>query len=166
MKEIAAAFGAISQQEINAIQNAEAEGMSYTLNLEGGEVVLNPGDYMISSEDMPGWLVASDGPLTIALDIEVSEALKNEGVARELVNRIQNIRKDSDFDVTDKVNVVIFADGEAYNEINTSLGSYREYVAAQTLALTVELKSQSDAVEGAVEVEWNDATIKIAVTRK
>ncbi len=166
MKDIAAAFGEISQQEINAIQNAEAEGMSYTLNLEGGEVVLNPGDYMISSEDMPGWLVASDGPLTIALDIEVSEALKNEGVARELVNRIQNIRKDSDFDVTDKVNVVIFADGEAYNEINTSLGSYREYVAAQTLALTVELKSQSDAVEGAVEVEWNDATIKIAVTRK
>ncbi len=166
MKEIAAAFGAISQQEINAIQNAEAAGTSYSLNLEGGEVVLNPGDYMISSEDMPGWLVASDGPLTIALDIEVSEALKNEGVARELVNRIQNIRKDSNFDVTDKVNVVIFADGEAYNEINTSLDSYREYVAAQTLALTVELKPQSDATEGAVEVEWNDSTIKIAVTRK
>ncbi len=166
MKEIAAAFGAISQQEINAIQSAEAAGTSYSLNLEGGEVVLNPGDYMISSEDMPGWLVASDGPLTIALDIEVSEALKNEGVARELVNRIQNIRKDSDFDVTDKVNVVIFADGEAYNEINTSLDSYREYVAAQTLALTVELKPQSDATEGAVEVEWNDSTIKIAVTRK
>ncbi len=166
MKEIAAAFGAISQQEINAIQNAEAAGTSYTLNLEGGEVVLNPGDYMISSEDMPGWLVASDGPLTIALDIEVSEALKNEGVARELVNRIQNIRKDSDFDVTDKVNVVIFADGEAYNEINVSLGAYREYVAAQTLAQTVDLKAQSDAVEGAAEVEWNDSTIKIAVTRK
>ncbi len=166
MKEIAAAFGAISQQEINAIQNAEAAGTSYSLNLAGGEVVLNPGDYMISSEDMPGWLVASDGPLTIALDIEVSEALKNEGVARELVNRIQNIRKDSNFDVTDKVNVVIFADGEAYNEINTSLDSYREYVAAQTLALTVELKPQSDATEGAVEVEWNDSTIKIAVTRK
>lgn len=166
MKEIAAAFGAISQQEINAIQNAEAAGTSYTLNLEGGEVVLNPGDYMISSEDMPGWLVASDGPLTIALDIEVSEELKNEGVARELVNRIQNIRKDSDFDVTDKVNVVIFADGEAYNEINVSLGAYREYVAAQTLALTVELKAQSEAVEGAAEVEWNDSTIKIAVTRK
>lgn len=166
MKEIAAAFGAISQQEINAIQNAEAAGTSYTLNLEGGEVVLNPGDYMISSEDMPGWLVASDGPLTIALDIEVSEELKNEGVARELVNRIQNIRKDSDFDVTDKVNVVIFADEEAYNEINTSLDSYREYVAAQTLALIVELKHQSEAAESAVEVEWNDATIKIAVTRK
>ncbi len=166
MKEIAAAFGAISQQEINAIQNAEAAGTSYSLNLAGGEVVLNPGDYMISSEDMPGWLVASDGPLTIALDIEVSEALKNEGVARELVNRIQNIRKDSDFDVTDKVNVVIFADGEVYNEINTSLDSYREYVAVQTLALTVELKPQSDATEGAVEVEWNDSTIKIAVTRK
>ncbi len=166
MKEIAAAFGEISQQEINAIQNAEAEGISYTLKLEGGDVVINPGDYMISSEDMPGWLVASDGPLTIALDIEVSDELRNEGVARELVNRIQNLRKDSDFDVTDKVDVVIFADGDAYNEINVSLESYRDYVAAQTLALTVDLKALSEATEVAAEVEWNDSTIKIAVKRR
>ena len=109
MKEIAAAFGEISQQEINAIQNAESAGTSYDLKLEGGDVILNPGDYMISSEDMPGWLVASEGPLTLALDIEVSEELKNEGIARELVNRIQNIRKDSGFDVTDKVEVALYA---------------------------------------------------------
>ncbi len=166
MKEIAAAFGEISQQKISAIQNAEAEGVSYTLKLEGGDVVINPGDYMISSEDMPGWLVASDGPLTIALDIEVSDELRNEGVARELVNRIQNLRKDSDFDVTDKVDVVIFADGDDYNEINVSLESYRDYVAAQTLALTVDLKALSEATEVAAEVEWNDSTIKIAVKRR
>ena len=166
MKEIASAFAGISQQEINAIQTAEAEGRAYTLTLAGGDVVLNPGDYMISSEDMPGWLVASDGPLTLALDIEVSDELRNEGVARELVNRIQNLRKDSGFDVTDKVDVAIFADGDAYVEIESALASYRDYVAAQTLALDVVLRHAGDAVENAADVEWNESTIKIAVTRR
>ena len=165
MKEIAAAFGQISQQEINAIQAAEAQGNAYTLNLEGGEVVLNPGDYMISSEDMPGWLVATDGPLTLALDIEVSPELKNEGVARELVNRIQNIRKESDFDVTDKVEATVFADGEAYAEIEEALKSYKDYVCSQTLANTLVLKPLADADSSLAEVEWNETTIKIAVTR-
>lgn len=165
MKEIAAAFGEISQQEINAIQNAESAGTSYDLKLEGGDVILNPGDYMISSEDMPGWLVASEGPLTLALDIEVSEELKNEGIARELVNRIQNIRKDSGFDVTDKVEVALYADGEAYEEISKALVSYKEYVAAQTLALDITLKDAAEAVPEAVEAEWNEGTIKIAVKR-
>ena len=165
MKEIAAAFGEISQQEINAIQNAESAGTSYDLRLEGGDVILNPGDYMISSEDMPGWLVASEGPLTLALDIEVSEELKNEGIARELVNRIQNIRKDSGFDVTDKVEVTLYADGEAYEEISKALVSYKEYVAAQTLALDITLKDAAEAVPEAVEAEWNEGTIRIAVKR-
>ena len=166
MKEIASAFAGISQQEINAIQAAETEGRAYTLILPGGDVILNPGDYMISSEDMPGWLVASDGPLTLALDIEVSDELRNEGVARELVNRIQNLRKDSGFDVTDKVDVAIFADGDAYAEIESALTSYSEYVAAQTLALDVVLKHSGEAVGGAEDVEWNESTIKIAVTRR
>ena len=165
MKEIAAAFGEISQQEINAIQNAESAGTSYDLKLEGGDVILNPGDYMISSEDMPGWLVASEGPLTLALDIEVSEELKNEGIARELVNRIQNIRKDSGFDVTDKVEVALYADGEAYEEISKALVSYKEYVAAQTLALDITLKDAAEAVPEAVEAEWNEGAIRIAVKR-
>ena len=165
MKEIAGAFTEIPQVEINAIQAAEAEGKPYTLALEGGEVVLNPGDYMISSEDMPGWLVASEGQLTLALDIEISEELKNEGVARELVNRIQNIRKDSGFDVTDKVDVTIFADGEQHAEIEKSLAAYHDYVASQTLAHTVELKSAAEASAEAVEVEWNDTSIRIAVKR-
>ncbi|MBD9294103.1 MAG: isoleucine--tRNA ligase [Bacteroidales bacterium] len=165
MKEIAAAFGQISQQEINAIQAAEAQVNAYTLNLEGGEVVLNPGDYMISSEDMPGWLVATDGPLTLALDIEVSPELKNEGVARELVNRIQNIRKESDFDVTDKVEATVFADGEAYAEIEEALKSYKDYVCSQTLANTLVLKPLADADSSLAEVEWNETAIKIAVTR-
>ena len=126
MKEIASAFAAMDQHVINAIQDAETAGAAYSLNLPEGEVILNPGDYMISSEDMPGWLVASEGALTIALDIEVSEQLRNEGVARELVNRIQNLRKDSGFEVTDKVDVRIYADGEALEEITAALASYKD----------------------------------------
>ncbi|MBQ0150523.1 MAG: isoleucine--tRNA ligase [Bacteroidales bacterium] len=165
MKEIAAAFGTFSQQVINEIQAAETAGTAYRLELASGPVELNKGDYEITSEDMPGWLVASDGPLTIALDIEVSDELRAEGVARELVNRIQNIRKDSGFDVTDKVDVIIFADGDDNAQIADSLSRYKEYLASQTLSLSVELKPLAEAAAEAVEVEWNDTPIKISVKK-
>ena len=166
MKEIASAFAAMDQHVINAIQNAETAGAAYSLNLPEGEVILNPGDYMISSEDMPGWLVASEGALTIALDIEVSEQLRNEGVARELVNRIQNLRKDSGFEVTDKVDVRIYADGEALEEITAALASYKDYVATQTLALSIETGPAAEAGEKAAEVEWNEGKILVEATRR
>ena len=166
MKEIASAFGEISQQEINVIQNAETAGAAYTLNLEGGEVVLNPGDYMISSEDMPGWLVASEGSMTLALDIEITEELRNEGIARELVNRIQNVRKDSGFEVTDKVDVTVYAGDGEINDINGALAAYRDYVAGQTLALSIETRPMEEAGENAVEAEWNETTIRIAASRR
>ena len=158
MKEIAAAFGSMDQKTIAAI---EAAG-EYTLSLAGGPVVLTPDDYEISSEDMPGWLVATEGQLTIALDIEVTDSLRREGTARELINRIQNIRKDSGFDVTDKVAVSVFAEGEALAEIEASLQEYKDYIASQTLALSVDL---SGSAEG-TEVEWNEGTIHITVTRQ
>ena len=166
MKEIASAFAAMDQHVINAIQNAETAGTAYSLNLPEGEVILNPGDYMISSEDMPGWLVASEGALTIALDIEVSEQLRNEGVARELVNRIQNLRKDSGFEVTDKVDVRIYADGEALEEITAALASYKDYVATQTLSLSIETGPAAEAGEKAAEVEWNEGKILVEATRR
>ncbi len=164
MKEIAAAFGGFGQAVISEIQAAEAAGQEYMLDLPGGQVALRQGDYEITSEDMPGWLVASEGQLTIALDIEVTDELRKEGVARELINRIQNLRKDSGFDVTDKVDVVIAASGDDYNEIAGSLATYRDYVAAQTLALSVALAEAP--VEGGVEVEWNEGTIGMKVTKK
>ena len=166
MKEIASAFAAMDQHVINAIQNAETAGAAYSLNLPEGEVILNPGDYMISSEDMPGWLVASEGALTIALDIEVSEQLRNEGVARERVNRIQNLRKDSGFEVTDKVDVRIYADGEALEEITAALASYKDYVATQTLSLSIETRPAAEAGEKAAEVEWNEGKILVEATRR
>ncbi len=164
MKEIAAAFGGLSQEVINEIQVAENSGAGYVLNLASGDVTLNKGDYEISSEDMPGWLVATEGAMTIALDVTVTEELKQEGVARELINRIQNLRKSSGFDVTDKISVCIYADGADAEEVAASLANFRDYVAAQTLALSVEAAPLAEAGD-APEVEWNEGTIRIKVAR-
>ena len=134
------------------------------MNLASGDVTLNKGDYEISSEDMPGWLVATEGSMTIALDVTITEELKQEGVARELINRIQNLRKSSGFDVTDKVTVCIYADGEDLVEIQASLAVFADYVASQTLALSVTSAALAEAGD-APEVEWNEGAIRIAVAK-
>ena len=162
MKEIAAAFQGLEQKVISEIKNAETSSEDYTLALSGGEVVLHPGDYVISSEDMPGWLVATEGSLTVALDVELTDALKKEGTARELVNRIQNLRKGSGFDVTDRIDTVIYADGAFYDEISSALGSFSDYIAAQTLSRSVTLEK---AVGKGTPAEWSDGEIGIQVTR-
>lgn len=163
MKEIAAAFGQLSQEEISAI---ERSADTYVWNLSGGEVLLGKGDYEISSEDMPGWLVATEGTLTIALDIVQTPQLKREGVARELIHPIQTIRKESGLEVTDRINTTIYADGLSYEEIGDALSEYSEYVAAQTLSVSLELKKLSEMPEGAVSIEWGDSTICIKVSKK
>ena len=166
MKEIAGAFASFDQAVISDIQTAQAAGADYVLPLPSGDVVLGPADYEISSEDMPGWLVASDGPLTLALDIQISEDLKKEGVARELINRIQNLRKDSGFEVTDKIEVIIFADGNVREEIATALDVYMEYVSAQTLALSIAVEDMANAPEDAADVEWDEGVLKMELNRK
>jgi len=89
--------------------------------------------------------------------------LKKEGVARELINRIQNLRKDSGFEVTDKIDVAIYADGAAYDDIATALEGYKDYVAAQTLALSVTLSSVPP--DNASDVEWDEGSIKMVLSR-
>ena len=162
MKEIAAAFGTLSQEQIALIERAEAE---YVLHLPGGDVTLAKGDYEISSEDMPGWLVATEGTLTIALDIVQTPELLREGVARELIHPVQNLRKESGFEVTDRIDTVIYVDGAAYDEIKDALSEYSEYVAAQTLSLSLSLKRLGEAPSGAAEVEWGDGAIRIFVEK-
>ena len=162
MKEIAAAFAELSQEQIAAVEKAEGD---YVLALPGGDVVLRKGDYEINSEDMPGWLVASEGSLTLALDIVQTPELKREGTARELIHPIQSLRKESGFEVTDRINTVIYADGENYDEIEASLGEYADYVAGQTLSLSLELRKLADAPEGAAEVEWGDSSVRIVISR-
>ena len=161
MKEIAAAFGSLGQDVIARLQKAEAAGEAYTLALPGGDVVLNPGDYAISSEDVEGWQVASEGALTVALDIEVTPQLRCEGLARELVNRIQNLRKSSGFEVTDRIDTVIYAEG-----LSDVLAAWSEYIGAQTLSRSLNLRPAAEAPADAPEVEWVDgATIKLTVKR-
>jgi len=163
MKSIAGEFAKLDQKTIAAIQAAGEAGRDYALTLPDGDVVLHPEDCAISSEDMPGWLVATEGSLTVALDIEIDEALRREGTARELVNRIQNVRKDSGFEVTDRVIVGIYASGDDYKEIASSMEDFREYVGGQTLS-AVETVTEGDVPEGVAKVEWGEtSSIGIAI---
>ena len=158
MKNIAAAMAALDQSVISAIQRSEAAGTSYTLSLADGDVVLAPGDYQISSEDMPGWLVASQGALTIALDIEITPQLRQEGLSRELVSRIQNLRKTAGFEVTDRIDILIARNAA----LEDALQRFGSYVCAQTLAREIRFE---DEPAGAVAVEWEDGTLPIAVVK-
>ena len=152
MKEIADALQDFDQKAIAALEASSA----YSLMLTSGEVVLTPEDVVITSEDMPGWLVAVDGSLTVALDIQISEDLRREGIARELVNRIQNLRKEKDFEVTDKIAVRI----ERRDEIAEALEHFRDYICSQTLACSLEM---DDAVSLAHQVEWGEGSLGVEV---
>lgn len=164
MKEIAQAFGNMDQATIGAIQGAEAAGETYSLSLPSGEVVLRPGDYEISSEDMPGWLVAGDGPLTVALDVQISEALRKEGIARELVNRIQNLRKDSGFEVTDRINAIIYALGD-YDDVKAAVDENIDMIGAQTLAVSTIVCKFADAVPDAAVIDWDGSEMKMKLQK-
>ncbi|MBQ0006882.1 MAG: isoleucine--tRNA ligase, partial [Alistipes sp.] len=159
MKEIASCFATLSSHIISEIEKAELEARDYVLSLPSGDVALQSGDYEISSEDMPGWLVASEGKLTIALDVTITDELKNEGVARELINRIQNLRKESGFEVTDKISVRI----ACKPEIEASLKTFRDYICSQTLAVSMTV--EENLTEG-VEVEWiNEDVVKMCLNK-
>jgi isoleucyl-tRNA synthetase len=105
----------------------------------------------ITSEDIPGWLVASDGKLTVALDVNITQELKDEGIAREIVNRIQNLRKESGFEVTDKITIEI----QQQDLINPAVKNYTDYIASQTLARSITLV-ETIKMEGAQEVEIDE----------
>ena len=136
MKEISAAVASFNGQDIADIErNGER-----VLELASGKVVLSLGDVEISSEDIPGRLAATEGRLTVALDITVSESLKREGIARELVNRIQNIRKDQNFDVVDKIRIHISPNVE----LESALADFSEYVCEQTQSLSLDFAPIQD----------------------
>ncbi len=155
MKAISAAVGAFSQADIAGL---ERDG-HWTLEVAGQEIVLSREDVEITSEDMPGWLVANEGPLTVALDITLTDELRAEGIARELVNRIQNIRKESGFEVTDKIRVSI----EKNTAINDAVARYGKYIASQVLADDVRMDEHMDT--GTV-IELDDVSIKLSVEKR
>ena len=162
MKEISAAFATLDQQTIAAMDRSEGD---YSLALPGGPVLLAKEDYEIHSEDMPGWLVASEGPLTLALDVTLTPELVQEGTARELIRPIQNLRKETGLAVTDRIRTEIFAEGDAAAKIGESLSRFKDYVASQTLSTEVALRSLAEAPADAAEVEWDNTSIKIKITR-
>ena len=154
MKAVAAAVAGMSQE---AIAEFERKG-SYTFDIDGTQAVVAVSDVEIYSEDIPGWLVANEGRLTVALEVTVTEGLRREGIARELVNRIQNIRKSSGFEITDKIKVVLSKNSltdDAVNEYNT-------YICNQVLAASLTL---ADEVSEATELELDDCTLRVNVTK-
>ena len=156
MKQIAALVAGFSQDQIAAIE-ASAETL---LDVDGEKITVTPADFEITSEDMPGWLVATEGKLTVALDITITDDLRAEGIARELINRIQNIRKDSGFEVTDKIRVEI----EQQEFVLPALKSFADYIASQTLAVEIE-GVPSPSGEFVVESEVDEQPVRIAVTK-
>lgn len=131
MKALAARITGMSQSEIAQF---EKDGQ-FAIDLDGQQAVVELADVEIISEDIPGWLVANEGNLTVALDITVTEELHLEGIARELVNRIQNVRKDKDFNITDKITVTIAPDERTDKAINT----HGDYIARQVLATGITI---------------------------
>ncbi len=140
MKVISGAINAMSQEEIAIFEKEE----QYKLNIEEQQIILTLEDVDIISEDIPGWLVANEGKITVALDINVTDDLREEGIAREFVNRIQNLRKDSGFDVTDKIYLEI----QKHDAINNAVEKHADYISAQTLAVEVKLVDQCNNSDG------------------
>jgi isoleucyl-tRNA synthetase len=154
MKEIAKEMAVFTKEQISEIERTG----EYTLSLVSGDVVLTGEDVEIYTEDMPGWLVANEGKLTVALDITVTDELYREGIARELVNRIQNIRKSNGYEIVDKIMVEI----EKRDEINASVEDFSTYIASQTLANSITLVEK---LNDAVEIEFDDYIVKIKVEK-
>lgn len=160
MKAVSAALAAFTQEDIALL---EKEGQ-YNLSVEGEPVILQITDVDIASEDIPGWTVAGKGSLTVALDVTITPQLEAEGNAREFVNRIQKIRKDSGFELTDRINVKV----SAKDGLKDSLAQYKDYICAEILADQLEFMPEimAGSVPGITGIEINDVSLNVIVLKK
>ncbi len=163
-KKLGPRYGKIMKQLAVEVQNMPQDAIaafekdgSYTFDVEGQAATIELADAEIISEDIPGWLVANAGKLTVALDVTITEDLRKEGIARELVNRIQNIRKSSGFDITDRINIKI-SDQE---QIRSTVSEYKAYIASQVLADNIELGN----VENGQEIDMDDYILQVSVDK-
>lgn len=152
MKEVSAVIASFTKEDIQTI---EKKG---TLNKGGFDLVTE--DVLISSEDIPGWSVASEGNVTVALDITLTEALKKEGIARDFVNRIQNLRKDMGLEILDKITIEL---QQSTSETDKAITEFADYIRTETQALSLEIKP---SVNNSVEVEIEDFNLNVKITRK
>lgn len=153
MKAVAAAVGALSQDAINEL----SVNGSVQVDVDGQTVEIVREDVEIVSEDIPGWTVANDGALTVALDLEITEELKNEGMAREIVKRIQAYRKNSGFEITDHIHVVLSHD----DNLQKAVEAYHDYICSQVLADKLEF----GALESGEELDFEDFKISVDITK-
>lgn len=152
MKGVAAKMNGLSQEEIAAL---EKEG-SMSFEIEGNPVTVDATDVDIISEDIPGWLVSNDGNLTVALEVELTPELKNEGMARELINRIQNIRKDSGLEITDRVKLTV-APNEA---TDAAIEAFGDLIKSQVLANSIAIANNDGT-----EVDMDEFKLNIKVEK-
>ncbi|MDR0427341.1 MAG: isoleucine--tRNA ligase [Dysgonamonadaceae bacterium] len=154
MKDLAVTMASISQEDILQLEREE----KLIMTVSGQTVEITSDDVEIISEDIPGWLVANDGKLTVALDITITDNLKKEGIARELINRIQNIRKSNGFEIVDKINVII----QSNNVTNEAVDEYKKYIANQVLADSIVV---TEKVTDGVELEIDDLHLLVKVDK-
>ena len=154
MKAIAGVVNALTAEEIQKIE----QNGSFEVEINGKSITLGLDDVEITSQDIEGWLVANEGALTVALDVTITEDLRGEGIARELVNRIQNLRKDSGFDVTDRIDVLLQKDENIVNAINSNI----DYIKTETLTEELEIK---DEVNNGIEIAFDDITTKLSIQK-
>ena len=156
MKAVAAAIAVLSQAEIIALE----KNGSLAINVEGTPVTIDVADVEIRSEDIPGWLVATEGAVTVALDITVTENLRREGVARELVNRIQNIRKSRDYEITARINVAIAPSALT----DDTVAEYGEYIGRQVLAQAVVVAPVENPLDDErLDIDGTEVTVKVTL---
>ncbi|WPP48584.1 isoleucine--tRNA ligase [Catalinimonas niigatensis] len=153
MKEISAAVAQMGQEDINQLERENR----YALKLSDQSIVLTEEDVEISSEDIPGWSVAKEGNITVALDITVTDVLKKEGLARDLVNRIQNLRKDMGLDVQDKIRISIEKNEDLLNE---SVQTHKDYICTETQALSLNVVDQ---LPDASSLDLDDQQVRIKI---
>ena len=154
MKQLSKLIAGMSQKEI---VEYEKNGI-FTFKIDGNDVTIAAEDAEVYSEDIPGWLVANSGKLTVALDITVTEELRREGVAREIVNRIQNLRKSKDFEITDRINVKI----SCSEHVAEAIHDFNDYISKQVLATSINV---ADGLENAESVQLDEETLMILIER-
>jgi len=152
MKEVSGVINTFTAEDIQTIEK------NGKLSKNGFDLVVE--DVLITSEDIPGWAVATENGVTVALDINITEELKKEGIARDFVNRVQNMRKDMGLEVLDKINIEVERDGEF---VTSALTSFKDYISTETQALSLELK---ESVAGAADVDMDDFTLKVKISLK
>jgi len=156
MKQVAAKIAGMSQKEIAEFERTN----KFSFVVENQEVNLDLDDVEIISEDIPGWLVANEGKITVALDINLTQELIEEGIAREFVNRIQNLRKESGFNVVDKINIYILSNPN----LNSAITKFDEYICSQTLANSIKIVDKMEQKDN-ISVEVNNFETQLSVTK-